>query len=161
MTMDNNEILDQGFRSSEMHNNLSSMDKDYLKTAAKWAKFLGIMGFIFTGIIIFAGLMMFTMGSYMMSSFPSNTNFSGGMFGAGLSFLYLMIALPYFFISLYMYRFSTKTQAALHSSNDMLMTEAFKNLRNYFRLMGFFVVAVIVLYFGLIIYGIGTASMMR
>lgn len=160
--MENNEILDQGLSANfNQVGSLTSEDKGYLETAAKWSKFLGIMGFIFTGFIVLAGFAMMAMGSSMGSAFPSNSPFSGGMFGAGLGFFYLLFALPYFFISLYMYRFATKTQAALYSSNDAVMTDAFKNLRNYFRLMGMIVVAILVLYVVLIVFGIGAAAMMR
>ncbi len=160
--MENNEILDQGFNAPlTQAGGLTSEDKTYLETAAKWAKFLGIMGFIFTGFFVLAGFAMMAMGSAMTSSLPGNSPFSGGMFGAGIGILYLLLALPYFFISLYMYRFATKTQNALYSSNDAAMTDAFKNLRNYFRLMGILVVAILVLYVAIMVFGIGAAAMMR
>lgn len=159
--MENNEILDQGYNTPLNQGGLSSEDKGYLETAAKWSKFLGIMGFIFTGIIVLAGFAMFALGNSMSSAFPSNSPFSGGMFGTGIGILYLLLAAPYFFISLYMYRFATKTQAALYSSNDAGMTEAFKNLRNYFRLMGILVAAILVLYLVALVFGIGAAAMMK
>ena len=82
------------------------------------------------------------------------------MFGVGLGIFYLVLALPYFFISLYMYNFAEKTKAGLYSSNSEIMTLAYKNLRNYFRLSGILILAVIVLYILIIIFGIGAMTMM-
>ena len=136
---------------------LSSEDKGYLDTASKWAKFLGIMGFIFTGFIIIAALFMFTLDSSLSSAFGGNSPISGGVLGFGVGSLYILLALPYFFISLYMYRFAIKTQTALYSSNDVALTEAFKNLRNFFRLMGILIVAILVLYLVVVLFAMGSS----
>ena len=155
--MENNDILDQGYNAPLNQSGLSSEDKGYLDTASKWAKFLGIMGFIFTGFIIIAALFMFTLGSSLGSAFGGNSPISGGVLGFGVGFLYILLALPYFFISLYMYRFATKTQTALYSSNDVTLTEAFKNLRNFFRLMGILIVAILVLYLVVVLFAMGSS----
>lgn len=155
--MENNDILDQGYNAPLNQSGLSSEDKGYLDTASKWAKFLGIMGFIFTGFIIIAALFMFTYGSSLGSAFGGNSPISGGVLGFGVGFLYILLALPYFFISLYMYRFATKTQTALYSSNDVALTEAFKNLRNFFRLMGILIVAILVLYLVIVLFAVGSS----
>lgn len=155
--MENNDILDQGYNASLNQSGLSSEDKGYLDTAAKWAKFLGIMGFIFTGLIVLAALFMFSLGSSLGSAFGGNSPISGGMLGFGVGALYIILAVPYFFISLYMYRFATKTQTALYSSNDVALTEAFKNLRNFFRLMGILMVAILVLYLVVVLFTLGTS----
>ncbi len=154
--MANNDILDQGYNAPLNQSGLSSEDKGYLDTASKWAKFLGIMGFIFTGLIVIAALFMFTLGGSLGSALGSNSPLSGGMLGFGVGFLYILFALPYFFISLYMYRFATKMQTALYSPNDVALTDAFKNLRNFFRLMGILTVAILGLYLIVILFAVGS-----
>jgi hypothetical protein len=160
--MENNEILDQGYNTPSNQSGLSSDDKSYLETAAKWAKFLAIMGFIVCGLMVLGALSMFAMGSALGSLASSETGSSmmglgGGMFGAGLGLVYLLMALPFFFTCLYLYRFASKIQASVYSSN-MTATDAFLNLRNYFRMRGYLVVAVIVFYVLAIVVGIGAMA---
>ena len=157
--METNEFLDQGLNTSS-NQGLSPEDRDYLETAAKWAKFLGIMGFIFTALIVLGAFSVMTIGSSFGSAMPPGSPFAGGMFGVGLGIFYLVLALPYFFISLYMYNFAEKTKAGLYSSNSEIMTLAYKNLRNYFRLSGILILAMIVIYILIIIFGIGAMTMM-
>ena len=163
--MENNEILDQGYNTPSNQSGLSSEDKSYLETAAKWAKFLAIMGFIACAFMVLAALSMFAMGSAMGSLASADSPspmaaLGGGMFGAGLGLVYLLMALPFFFTCLYLYRFASKIQASIYSSN-LSATDAFLNLRNYFRMRGYLVVAVIVLYVALIVFGIGTMMSMK
>ena len=163
--MENNEILDQGYNTPSNQSGLSSDDKGYLETAAKWAKFLAIMGFIGCGIMVLAAFSMFAMGS-ALSSLPSSEGspamlgMGGRMFGTGLGLVYLLITLPFFFTCLYLYRFASKTQESLYSSN-LTATEAFLNLRNYFRFRGYLVIGIIVLYLLVIVVGVGTMMNMK
>jgi hypothetical protein len=158
--MENNEILDLGLDAPLNQGGLSSEDKGYLETAAKWAKFLAIMGFIAVGLMVLGAFSMFLMGSAMGSALEGSGSPLGGMFGAGLGLVYLLMALPFFFTCLYLYRFASKIQASIYSSN-LTATDAFLNLRNYFRMRGYLVVAVIILYLALIVFGIGTMAMMK
>ena len=76
---------------------ITDMAAGYINETRKWAQFLAILGFIGAGLIaimaIFAGSMF------------------SGMIGAGgiaVTVLYLLMALLYFFPSLYLFRFSEK-----------------------------------------------------
>lgn len=144
--METNDFLDHQLGSSSPQGGLSSEDKSYLETAAKWAKFLGIVGFVFTGLIVLAAFGMFAMGSALSSAIPEGRGIMGSIIGPGVGLMYLALATPHFFISLYMYNFADKTKKALSSNNSEVLTEAFKNLKNYFRLMGILVLIIIILY---------------
>jgi hypothetical protein len=158
--MENNEILDQGYDSPSNQSGLSSEDKGYLETTAKWAKFLAIMGFIVCGLLVLASFSMFAMGS-ALSSLGSTEGASPmmglGMMGPGIGLLYLLMTLPFFFMCLYLYRFASKMQASLYSSS-LTATDAFLNLRNYFRMRGYLVVAFIVFYLLAIVVGLGAMA---
>jgi hypothetical protein len=82
---------------------------DFLKEAAKWAKFLGIMGFIFCALFALIGLFA---GSVMSAAFssmgPAGAGFRGG--GALVSIIYVGLAVLCFFPYLYLYNFAGKMQ---------------------------------------------------
>jgi Family of unknown function (DUF5362) len=149
-----NQYLDQGVNKGE--EGLSSQDMGYLLTAGKWAKFLGIMGFIGTAFIVLVAFSMFAMGS-------SLEGLSGGLYGsgfsAGLGLFYIVLAIPYFMISLFLFRFGTRTQEMQYESTAaMSLTEAFKNLKNYFQYSGILVVIMIVFFILMLVVGIGAAA---
>jgi hypothetical protein len=158
--MENNEILDQGLNAPlNQDGGLSSEDKGYLETAAKWAKFMAIMGFIGVGFMVLGAFSLMAMGSMMGSAMEGGSPMMGGMMGTGIAVLYLLMALPFFFTCLYLYRFASKIQASLYS-NNLTATDAFLNLRNYFRLRGYIVVAIIILYLVAIVFGVGAMAML-
>ena len=121
-----NQFLDQDVNPS-INQGLSIEDRAYLLTAAKWARFLGIIGFIATGLILLAAFFMMTMGSALGGGALGSLYGTG--FGLGLGVFYLAIAAPYFFISLFMYRFGSRVKDSQFSSSNASMTEAFKNLK--------------------------------
>jgi preprotein translocase subunit SecG len=116
----------------------------YLSEAAKWAKFLAIMGFIFCLLMIlvglFAGTLMGMMGSMM----------GGGAYstmGAGfLTFIYLILAAIYFFPCLYLYRFASQAQHAIKNNEQNKFQGSFKNLKACFKFVGILFIILICVY---------------
>jgi hypothetical protein len=160
--MENDSILDQGYDHLSTQGNLSAEDKDYLRTAAKWAKFLAIMGFISCGFMVLVALAMFSIGNQFDSLADSEissplSRIGGGMFGAYLGFFYLLLALPFFLTCLYLFRFASKMKASMNSS-DLTATDAFLNLRNYFRFKGYIVIAFLIFYVLILVVSIGAAA---
>jgi hypothetical protein len=82
----------------------------YLRESGKWANFLGIVGFVLCGFILigalFAGAMMATMAKLAPATGPAGILASMG--GGFIAVIYLLIALIYFFFSLYLYQFGSK-----------------------------------------------------
>jgi hypothetical protein len=154
--MENIELLDQGLSSS--NEGLSATDKNYLFTAARWSKFLGIVGFVFTGFIILGGIGMMAMGGFLFSGMGNSGSLFAGM-GVLAGVFYLLFAALYFYISLYLYRFGSKMQDGLNSSTPTHVTEAFKNLKGFFQLTGIFTAVIIVFYILFFVMGIGTGLM--
>lgn len=131
----------------------------FLSETAKWAKFLSIMGFITTGIIVIFALFA---GVIFKTAFASLGN--SGM-GSGvsvlISFVYIAFALLYFFPCLYMFRFSTKMQTALAENNQLELTNAFENLKSAFKFVGIMTIVILALYALVFIVGIGAAAFTR
>ena len=152
---------------SDLNNNnnniggLTTDDKNYLDTAGKWARFLGIVGFVFTGFMLLGSIFLFTMGSTMGSAMAEvSPLYSMSGFGAMMGFMYLLFVVPFFLISLYTYRFGTNTKAALYATDTTKMTEAFKQLRNLFRFYGWLTAIILVIYALVFIFAIAGAAFM-
>jgi uncharacterized RDD family membrane protein YckC len=116
-----------------------------LDETRKWAKFLAILGFIFCGLMVLVGLV-FTM--FIDTMAPE----AAGIFPPVLMFvIYFLMALLYFFPSLYLYKFAERARLAIVSKNADTLTGAVSSLRDCFRYLG--IVSIIVM----IIYAIGFA----
>jgi hypothetical protein len=118
----------------------------YLKDAARWAKFLAIVGFIFCGLFVILGIFAGALIGGMYSSMGvGQSSGTGGIF----SFLYVLIALLYFFPCLYTFNFAKKMQVALAGNDQAQLNQSFKNLKACYRFLG------ILMVIGLCLWGLG------
>lgn len=115
---------------------------EQLQGAAKWAKFLAILGFVFIGFLVLVGFML----SIFMTLLPASPflqlPFPGFLFGL----IYLLLALVYFFPILYLFRFSTNTKQAISAREPQKMLKAFENLRSHYRYIGIVMIVMLGLY---------------
>ncbi len=119
----------------------------YLLTAAKWGKFLAIVGFIICGLVT---MMAFFMGP-LLSTYTRLRSYSYTyMDPMVITALYIFLAIIFFFPCLYLYRFSGKMQDALDNNNQENLDAAFLNLRAIFKFYG--VVTIVVLSFYLLMF---------
>jgi hypothetical protein len=106
----------------------------YLKEAARWAKFLAILGFIWCGVFILIG---FSAGSIRTFTTYKNveTEYETG-YRAGYTIVYIIMALLYFFPCLYTFNFAAKVQNALRNNDQHLLNQSFRNLKASYRFLG-------------------------
>lgn len=121
--------------------------KDYLYTAGKWARFLGILGFIGTALIalvcVFVGVVSPVMGALSSSSIGLAIGASAG----ALSMLPLLpIMILYFFVSYFLYQFGANIKNGIAVNDTLFATKALKNLKSHFKLLGIIAIIVIVCY---------------
>jgi ABC-type dipeptide/oligopeptide/nickel transport system permease subunit len=113
---------------------IDSTSQGYLAETAKWGTFLSILGFIISVIIgilaIFVGTIF---GSLSRGFGDSNTSAMTRIF---ITVFYLIIAVVNFFMSFYLFKFSSKMKAALYANDQDSLNESFKNQRSMFRLIG-------------------------
>lgn len=131
----------------------------YLAQAAKWGRILSIIGFVFVGLMVLFSLFAGTIFSKALADMgdqASGSAMMGSAFGGIFTFFYLLIAALWFMPVLYIYRFSTKMQAALRSNDQHLLNDSFKNLKSCFRFMGIVTIIVLSFYALAIVVGIGT-----
>lgn len=130
---------------------ISEASKSFLLETTKWAKFLSILGFVLTGLVVVGAIFMITLGSSLR-----------GMEGASvfLGVAYLLVALIYFFPSYYLYNFSVKMKKAILEIDQSNADGGFENLKSMFKFMGILAIVVISIYllFFLIIFAVGGSN---
>lgn len=144
---------------------LSILDADIMRRAAKWARFLAVVGFVMIGLMVLFG---FFAGSLMTGLMARESAMTGmpiqnAMAGLGVMYtvIFLAIALLYFFPTLYLFNFATRTLRAVNGTFDgPSFSGGIEALRKLFAFMGVLTVIVLCLY-GLIflIAGIAVMSM--
>ncbi|MBC7887808.1 MAG: hypothetical protein H7Z13_07950 [Ferruginibacter sp.] len=114
----------------------------YLKETAAWGKFLGVIGFVYSGVIALAAIF----AGSMLAKLTGNYNSAGeGLLAGGtVAIIYLAIAGTVFFMSMHLFRFSKKIHSALLANDQFDLTAAFKHLKIYFRFSGIIIVIALI-----------------
>lgn len=120
---------------------LNNVAKGFLKEIAKWANFFAILGFIGIGLLVLVALF----AGVIFSSLPGN-NIASSIGGGVITFIYLLMAVLYFFPVLYLYKFSTKMKAGLARNNEDELTEAFSNLKSHYKFVGILTIIMLSFY---------------
>jgi hypothetical protein len=114
----------------------------YLNETRKWGTFLSVLGFIGIGLMVLVALFIGSIMNLMSSLSPSPISFPA----FALTFLYLLIALLYFFPVFYLFRFSSRMKIALEQRDEHNLTVSFSYLKSMFRFMGISAIAIISIY---------------
>jgi hypothetical protein len=128
---------------------IDQSSRSHLSEAAKWAKFLAIVGFVMCGLIvviaIFAGSFLALMSNSFNDGYGSSTRFSGGM-GAFITIFYIGIAILFFLPYLFLFRFATRMKAALNTNDQLTLNTSFQNLKIMFRYVGILTIVMLSFY---------------
>lgn len=128
----------------------------YLSETAKWAKFLSILGFIFCGLILIIAIFF---GSFLTSGFFGKyggvgTGAAAGALGGLFIFIYVIIALIYFFPCLFLFNFSNKMQVAIRNNDQGQLNISFRNLKSFFKFCGIFTIVILGFYLLVLIFAL-------
>lgn len=131
---------------------VNATGKEYVAEACKWAKFLGIIGFILLGLMVLGGLGVMTSGSAMLRS--SGIPIGGGVMGL----IYIIGAALYFFPSFYLYKFGATAKKAIQTESQAHLTEGLGYLKSFFKFSGILTIVIIAFYIIVIVaLGMGAA----
>ena len=133
--------------------------QQHLSDTAKWARFLAIVGFIFSGLCFLAGLF----GLINADTSPRRRSYFETTSSQDLSPIYsailvLVIALVWFATSLYTWRFADKMKTALAQSDQYSFIDSFANLSKNYRLMGIVTIVYLVLVVLAIVAGVAFSN---
>jgi hypothetical protein len=133
----------------------------YLKEAARWAKFLSIVGFVFCGLMIIIGIFAGSIFTFIFSRMNPE-GFGGAGVGVFFTVIYILLAALNFFPCLYTYNFATKAQTALRNNDQEQLNLSLKNLKSLYRFLGILMIIVLGFYAIAIVFGlIGLAFVPR
>ena len=142
---------------NQEHESLIIIDselKDYLLETSKWSKFLAIVGYVGLGLLILLAL-------FVMFGFSQFSQFSHVAFPMGLiGFLYIILAVIYYFPVTYLYKFSVQIKNGLTSNDKQTVTFGFENLKSLFKFIGIFTIVILSMY-ALILIIVLPLSLMR
>lgn len=129
----------------------------YLRETAKWNKFLAILSFIFSGLMILAGVFLTFAAGFMMSSTQL-------MPFAGMGFFWLIYFLVFAVLTIipniYRYRFAAQVLQALDTNDQVTLTSSLGNLKSFYRFYGIMMIVVISIYVLIFLFAM-VAGMMR
>ena len=131
---------------------IDPVTKTHLSETARWARFLAIVGFIFLGLMIIGGISVALFVGRPLDTYDGSSVFSA--FSVGMSFMYIIVAVIWFFPLLFLFRFSSRMQAALHGNDQNALNTSFENLKSCFRYVGVITIIVFALYALAIVFAI-------
>ena len=124
--------------------NLTETMLVYLKGASPWLRFVGIMGFISTGIMVIWGIASIALLSIFSQLWYSSYDYfapgAGMMIGSITGIAIIGSSALIFFPSLFIYRFGSKIKKYLESGNDIELEQAFKNNKSLWKFAGILII---------------------
>ena len=128
---------------------IDTASRAHLSEAAKWARFLAIVGFVVCGLIVIAGIFA---GSFLsMMSGLSGDDYRGSAaltsgWGAFMAVFYIGMAILFFFPYLFLFRFANHMKSALNTSDQHTLNSSFQNLKIMFRYVGILTIVLLSFY---------------
>lgn len=139
----------ENFDNSEMDSEntlqLTEKMKEYLTEAAKWTKFMAIVGFVLLGLIFVGFIMLALSSSLLANAFPGMGVFGEMQIGVFL-FAFIFYGMLIFLPSWYMFRFGSKTLKSIPIMDDTGMEVAFDSLKSLFKFYGIFIIVLLSIY---------------
>lgn len=121
---------------------VSEGTKAHFLETAKWAKFLAIVGFVGLGLMVLVALFMLVGINSFISSLgaPIPANFGG------IGLIYIVMAVLYFFPTLYLFNFATKMKKAVLANDNNNFSLSVENLKSMFKFLGIFTIVILSFY---------------
>ncbi|MFZ4546169.1 MAG: hypothetical protein ACOYN4_01970 [Bacteroidales bacterium] len=128
----------------------------FLVKAAKWGKFMAILGFIVTGLLLVSGILMsFVFNAVQDEMVPLNIPFPPMV----LSVIYILIAGVYIIPVVFLNSFCNNVLKAANFYSTEHLTTSLKNLKNLFVFIGVSTVIILAIYLIALII-VGSAAVM-
>jgi hypothetical protein len=153
------------FSTLNTHSSLSITDMEELQGTAKWARIVAIIGFVMLGLMLVFGL---AFGSFFGKIMAMQSAMSGAqmpfdpsLFGIFYAVLFLVMVMIYFFPTLFLYQYATRTLRSLKNGFDATtFSSGLRAHRSFYSYIGVLMIIVTVLYALMFIFlGIAMAMM--
>ncbi len=130
-----------------------------LGITARWTKFLAILGFLMTGFLVLAGIVL----TLFFGAYRNELEHTGllNYFNSNLiGIIYLAIAVIFVLPIISLNNFSNAATRALKTGATDRLTFAFRNLKRFFKFIGIMTIAGLVIYLVVIVFAIGAGIFM-
>jgi hypothetical protein len=118
--------------------------RSYIYDAAKWTRFLSIVGFVLTAMFVMSAFSVGAMLSALSTTMPGNPMLK---LGSGVwTVVYLLFALLQFYPSFLLYKFSSSATKAVLFADQPSLGEAIGKLKSFFKFWGILTIVIIALY---------------
>lgn len=114
---------------------------EILNSTRKWTTFLSVLGFIFLGLLIVAGLA----ASLFLTTFKTREANLGIPESVAI-ITFIVFGAIYFFPVFFLFRFSRNTRDGIQKLDHFKLIKGFNNLRLYFTYIGIMVIVVLTIY---------------
>lgn len=138
---------------------IDPVTKSHLSEAAKWARFLAIVGMVSLALLVLLGFYMSTM---MTANFNERLEETGNSkavslgLGIGMALMYIVMAVIWFFPLMYLLRFANQMRTAIESNDQESLNTSFQNLKICFRYLGIVTIIGILVYLLFFVIAIST-----
>ncbi|MBB5639132.1 hypothetical protein HDF26_005380 [Pedobacter cryoconitis] len=123
--------------------------RSYIYDAAKWTRFLSIVGFVLTAMFVMSAFSVGAMLSTLGTTMPGNPMLKLG--STVWTVIYLLFALLQFYPSLLLYKFSKSATQAVLFADQPSLGEAMGKLKSFFKFWGILTIVIIALYILMIV----------
>jgi hypothetical protein len=135
---------------------ISSEALDNLNVTRRWTTFLSVLGFIFLGLIIVAGIAT----SLFLTVFKTQqTNL--GIPESLMMVIFATIGVLCYFPVFFLFRFSKNIRDAIQNHDQRKLAKGFRNLRLFFAYFGILVILVISVYLILLLFAGASISILK
>jgi hypothetical protein len=127
---------------------ITDRTKDFIAKAGPWATFLGVVGFIGTGFIVLAALVM-TFAAGLAAALSNSMSFLkplSGLVGGVLGLLYLLLALIVFFPSLFLVKIGQASKKYRLRGDAADLEKYAEYVKKIFKFYGIFMIVTLSLY---------------
>lgn len=132
--------------------NIDPVTKAHLSETAKWARFLAVVGFVLLGLFLLGGIAVALFTDRPLDTYGGSGAFSA--FGVGISFVFLLASVIWFFPLLFLFRFGSRMRTALNGNDQNALNTSFQNLKICVRYVGIITIIIIALYALLLVFAI-------
>jgi hypothetical protein len=120
--------------------------RSYIYETAKWSKFLSIVGFVVTGIMILFSFSAEALISTMNGKVGAANNPWAALGGGFLTVVFLLSALLYFYPSLLMFKYANSAKQAVLYGDQPALSEAMSKMKSFFKFWGIITITILGLY---------------
>ena len=120
--------------------------RSFIYESSKWTRFLSIIGFVFTGLMVMLSLSVGAIMTSMNSMVGAQNNPYAALGSGFLTVLLLISAAIYFYPSFILFKFSSAAKQAVLYGDQESLSEAMKKMKSVFKFWGIMAIIVLALY---------------